>query len=134
MKKKAVIFLILLVLLAVGIVLALNLPSWLGNDDDATDDGENDIPVPEEGEGVSGNALLIYPEFSQSDIKKITIKNEYGEFTLVRKWIKDEKAYRLRLEGYENIPCNETKMAILGAYVSTAITHEPIRNATKEQI
>lgn len=132
MKKKTVIFLILLVLLAVGIVLALNLPSWLKSEETVEDD--SNIPVPEEGEGVSGNALLIYPEFSQKDIKEITIKNEYGEFTLVRKWIKDEKAYRLRLKGYENIPCNETKMAILGAYVSTAITHEPIRNATSEQM
>ena len=129
--KKLIIFIILAVLLVLGIVLAINLPQWMKGDE--VEETE-DIPIPEEGESVSGNALLLYPEFSQSDIKKITIKNANGEFTLVRKWIRDENAYRLRLEGYENIPCNETKTAIVGAYVGTAITHEPIRNATQAQM
>ena len=129
--KKLIIFIILAVLLVLGIVLAINLPQWMKGDE--VEETE-DIPIPEEGESVSGNALLLYPEFSQSDIKKITIKNANGEFTLVRKWIRDENAYRRRLEGYENIPCNETKTAIVGAYVGTAITHEPIRNATQAQM
>ncbi|MBQ7353286.1 MAG: hypothetical protein IJW54_04695 [Clostridia bacterium] len=132
MRKKLIIFIILAVLLVVGIVLAVNLPNWL-SEPESNEDSE-DAPIPEEGEGFSGNALLLYPEFSQKDIKKITIKNSNGEYTLVRKWIRDENAYRLRLEGYENIPCNLTKTAIIGAYVGTAITHEPIRNATKSQM
>lgn len=129
--KKLIIFITLSILLAVSIVLAVNLPNWL-KEEEAPE--ENDVPVPEQGESVSGNALLLYPAFSQSDIKKITIKNANGEYTLVRKWIRDENAYRLRLEGCESIPCDLTKTAIIGAYVGTAITHDPVRNATKEQM
>ncbi len=131
-KKQTIILIIALVLLAVGIVLAIGLPSWLGLGEQE-DEGDG-IPIPSEGESLYYNALLMYPRVSSKDIVSLTIKNETGEFTFVQKWSKEDNNYKLRLKGLESIPCDENLLTILTSYIGTSITHEPMRDVTAEQL
>ncbi|MBQ7761432.1 MAG: hypothetical protein IJ400_05185 [Clostridia bacterium] len=131
-KKQTIILIIALVLLVVGIVLAVGLPKWLGTGQEGGT--EEEIPIPSEGESLYYNALLMYPRVSSKDITSLTLKNETGEFTFVQKWSKEDNNYKLRLKGFENIPCDESLITILTSYIGTSITHEPMRDVTEEQL
>lgn len=131
-STKRLITLIVLGVLLVCAVVAAILISTLGNGKD-TDD-EDQIPIPAEGESTYANVLLMYPQISTNDITKIEITTKNGSLNFKRVWSKENKNYSLRLEGFENIPLDDSLIASLRSYIGTAITLDPIRNATEEQM
>ncbi len=130
-KKQIIALIIGAIVLVAGAVLSLGLPSWLGSN---TPEVPGNDPVPEAGEGLYYNALLMYPQVSAKNIVSLAIKNEKGDFTLVQKWDSASSTYSLRLKNYQSIPCDESMTTILASYLGTPLTQPPIRNATEEQL
>lgn len=129
---KRLITLIVLGVLLVCAVVAAILISTLGNGGDTDDDDQ--IPIPAEGESTYANVLLMYPRISTNAITKIEITTKNGGLNFKRVWSKENKNYSLRLEGFENIPLDDGLIASLRSYIGTAITLDPIRNATEAQM
>jgi hypothetical protein len=77
-QKKLVIAFLIALLSLIVLYLAVVLP--LVNREEPKPDG---IQV-DEGEDVLYNTRLVYEKLDREDIVSITVKNEYGEFSLVR--------------------------------------------------
>lgn len=83
-KKQIIALIIGAIVLVAGAVLSLGLPSWLGNN---TPEAPGNDPVPEAGEGLYYNALLMYPQVSAKNIVSLAIKMKRATLLLFKNGI-----------------------------------------------
>ncbi|MBQ7907293.1 MAG: hypothetical protein IJ309_04885 [Clostridia bacterium] len=131
-RQRLITLIVLGALLVAGIIVAVVLS--LNKTPEDPGDEENQIPIPAEGESTYANVLLMYPQISTSGITSIEITTKDSQLKFKRVWSKEDNNYSLRLEGLESVPLDDGLIASLRSYIGTAITLDPIRDATPEQM
>ncbi len=118
----AVIFLLLLVgyFFVINPYIAKNTPTE-----------ENEAPKLEEGEALGAlNRIFMFDSIAADKISKVTVENEYGGFVFVREADGD-----LVIEGYEELPLDAEKVALLKNVTGNTLTITRVwSNASDEKL
>ena len=131
--KTIILFAVLGVIL-VGLILGLVLLFALDSGNTNTDTSTVKIEAMDGEDVFNDSILLVYPMLESSQLTKIEIFSEDGDYEFVPTWNEDAGKYKWKIKGYESMLIDQTGFEMMCVWLTTVTSKEPVRNATEQQL